>query len=60
MERNYLKGTVGDEINAILAAAALNFRRLLKIIEQDIILTLLRWQILPGYKLNPVPVKYQN
>lgn len=58
MERNYLKGTVGDEINAILAAAALNFRRLLRIIEQDIILTFLRWQILPEYKLDPVPDKY--
>ena len=58
MQRNYLKGTVGDEINAILAAAALNFRRILRKIEQDIILTFLRWQILSEQKLNPVPIKY--
>ena len=57
MERNYLKGTVGDEINAIMAATALNFRRLLRKIEQDIILTFFRWQILPGYKLNPAQVQ---
>jgi IS5 family transposase len=58
MERNYLKGTVGDEINAIMAAAALNFRRLLRIIEQDIILTLIRWRVMFAYKQNPVPIKY--
>lgn len=37
MARNYLKGTVGDEMNAILAGAAFNFRRLLRVIEQEII-----------------------
>jgi IS5 family transposase len=57
MERNYLKGTVGDEINAIMTAAALNFRRLLRIIEQDIILTLIRWRVMLAYKQNPVPIK---
>jgi len=31
--RNYLKGTVGDEMNAILAGVAFNFRRLLRVIE---------------------------
>jgi len=58
MGRNYLKGIVGDEINAILAAAAFNFRRLLRIIEQDIILALMRWWTLLQYKPDPVPTKY--
>ncbi|MBK7883936.1 MAG: transposase [Chitinophagaceae bacterium] len=29
MSRNYLKGTVGDAINVILAAAAMNFKRMM-------------------------------
>jgi IS5 family transposase len=29
MDRNYLKGSRGDAINAVLAAAGYNFRRLL-------------------------------
>ena len=29
MDRNYLKGSQGDAINAVLAAAGYNFRRLL-------------------------------
>jgi IS5 family transposase len=29
MDRNYLKGSEGDAINAVLAAAGYNFRRLL-------------------------------
>jgi len=35
--RNYLKGTIGDEMNAILSAEAFNFPRLLRVIEQEII-----------------------
>ncbi|MBK7883933.1 MAG: hypothetical protein IPJ81_09085 [Chitinophagaceae bacterium] len=27
MSRNYLKGTVGDAINVILAAATMNFKK---------------------------------
>ncbi len=38
--RNYLKGTQGDQINALMAAAALNFRRLLRKFEQDLIFCL--------------------
>ena len=30
LERNRLKGTAGNEINAILAAAAMNFQKLLR------------------------------
>ncbi|MGA2822809.1 MAG: IS5 family transposase [Bacteroidales bacterium] len=37
MMRNYLKGTQGDQINALMAAAALNFRRLLRKYESDFI-----------------------
>jgi IS5 family transposase len=29
MGRNFLKGTIGDQMNAIFAAAAFNFRKLL-------------------------------
>ncbi len=38
--RNYLKGTQGDQINALMAAAALNFRRLLRKFERDLIFCL--------------------
>ena len=36
MARNYLKGTVGDEMYAIIAGATFNFRRLLRVIDQEI------------------------
>jgi len=42
MLRNYLKGSIGDEINAILAGAAFNFKRLLRIYEQELIFVLFR------------------
>jgi IS5 family transposase len=42
MARNYLKGTVGDEMNAILAATGFNLRLLLKEIERNIILTIFK------------------
>lgn len=40
MIRNYLKGTIGDEINLMMAAAAFNFKRLLRKIENEIIFAL--------------------
>jgi transposase, IS5 family len=40
--RNYLKGTQGDQINALMAAAALNFRRLLRKFQRDLIFSLFR------------------
>lgn len=40
MIRNYLKGTVGDEMNLLMAAAAFNFKRLLRKIKQEIIFAL--------------------
>jgi len=50
MARNYLKGTIGDEMNAILAGAAFNFRRLLRVIEQEIIFSVFG-MIFPKKKL---------
>lgn len=37
MYRNYLKGTIGNDINALLAAAGFNFRGLLKKIKKEIL-----------------------
>jgi len=37
MIRNYLKGTQGDQINALMAAAAFNFRRFLRKLEREFI-----------------------
>lgn len=37
MARNYLKGTIGNEINAFLAAAGFNFKGLLNKIKEDIL-----------------------
>ncbi|MAE08341.1 MAG: IS5/IS1182 family transposase [Bacteroidetes bacterium] len=37
MARNYLKGTIGNDINANLAAAGFNFRGLLKKIKEEIL-----------------------
>jgi transposase, IS5 family len=37
MIRNYLKGNIGNEINAILAAAGFNFRGLLRKIKEEIL-----------------------
>lgn len=40
MQRNYLKGTIGNDINALLAAAGFNFRGLLRKIKREILLPL--------------------
>lgn len=40
MQRNYLKGNIGNDINAILAAVGFNFRGLLNKIKEEIL-----WQI---------------
>jgi IS5 family transposase len=46
MDRNRLKGVVGDQINAILSAAGMNFRKLMKFIESFLhyIFVWLLWQ----------------
>lgn len=41
MVRNYLKGDMGDDINALLAAAGFNFRGLLKKIKRKILFVLI-------------------
>jgi IS5 family transposase len=45
MERNYLKGEVGDEINAILAGSAFNFRSWLRKVLEKIIFVIKNLQI---------------
>jgi IS5 family transposase len=40
-----LKGKVGDQINAILSAAGMNFRKLMKIIEEVLLLFLAMFKI---------------
>ena len=49
MERNYLKGEIGDQINAILAASAFNFRSWLRKAMENIILALNYLQIVRRY-----------
>ncbi len=49
MERNYLKGEVGDQINAILAASAFNFRSWMRKAIERIIFVLNYLQIVRRY-----------
>jgi IS5 family transposase len=42
LERNRLKGTAGNEINAILAAAAMNFQKLLRAFWRVFLLCLMK------------------
>lgn len=49
MERNYLKGEVGDRINAILAASAFNFRSWLRKALENVIFVLNYQQIVRRY-----------
>lgn len=59
MHRNYLKGFVGDEINALLAGAGFNFRRLLRKIGAEIIFVIFQirkiLQKLPHLRLIVIP-----
>ena len=54
MDRNRLKGRMGDCINAILSAAGMNFRKLMKFVESILryFLCLLLCQLLPSRKWN--------
>ena len=49
MERNYLKGEIGDQINAILAASAFNFRSWLRKALENIIFVINYLQIVRQY-----------
>ena len=42
MDRNRLKGVIGDQINAVLSAAGMNFRKLMRFIE-ELLTFLLTW-----------------
>ena len=48
MIRNYLKGTIGDEMNVMLAAAAMNFKRVMNLSKQRCVQFILN--ILKGFK----------
>jgi len=37
MIRNYLKGTIGDAINVMLAASAMNFKRVMNIFKKKML-----------------------
>jgi IS5 family transposase len=37
MNRNFLKGVIGDEMNVLLAAAAMNFKRVINLWKQRLI-----------------------
>ena len=43
MLRNYLKGTIGDQINTLLAASAYNMMKWMRIKRQEILFFLFRW-----------------
>jgi len=43
MIRNYLKGTAGDQINTMLAVAAYNMMKWMRIKRQEIFVFLFRW-----------------
>ena len=46
MIRNYLKGTVGDEINVMLSAAAMNFKRVMNLWRTEAISS---WQLVYNF-----------
>ena len=41
--RNYLSGTAGDQINTLLAAAAYNMKKWMRLKQQEILNLILRW-----------------
>jgi IS5 family transposase len=53
MARNYLKGTVGDAMNVMLAASAMNFKRMMNKWKQQLVFLALRLlQLLNFYCIN--------
>ena len=49
MGRNFLKGIIGDKLNAMLAAAAMNFQRAMNLWRTE---AKLRWKLLLNSKLH--------
>jgi len=43
MIRNYLSGTAGDKINTLLAAAAYNMKKWMRLKREDLLNFVLRW-----------------
>jgi hypothetical protein len=43
MLRNYLSGSAGDQINTILAAAAYNMKKWMRLKRQEILDIIFRW-----------------
>jgi len=43
MIRNYLSGTAGDQINTLLATAAYNMKKWMRLKQQEILNLILRW-----------------
>jgi hypothetical protein len=56
MIRNYLSGTAGDQINTLLAAAAYNMKKWMRLKRQEIIDLIFRW-IYQTLILNPVNIQ---
>jgi IS5 family transposase len=56
MIRNYLSGTAGDQINTLLAAAAYNMKKLMRLKQLEILNLILRW-IFQGFILAPVNIQ---
>ena len=56
MIRNYLNGTVGDQINTLLAAAAYYMKKWMRLKQQEILNLILRW-ICKGLILAPVNIQ---
>lgn len=52
MARNYLKGVAGDQINAILAAAGFNYRKMLNQIKEEIYFAILKTFMFFNMNLN--------
>jgi IS5 family transposase len=62
LERNRLKGVAGDAINAVLAAAAMNFHKLLGAFWRNFLCRLLRiWSWISSLQgLLPLHTRYAN
>jgi len=56
MLRNYLSGTAGDQINTLLAAAAYNMKKWMRLKRQEILDLIFRW-FLQTFILAPLNIK---
>jgi len=56
MLRNYLKGTAGDKTNTLLAAAAYNMMKWMRLKRQEILSLIFRW-FYQTFFLAPVSIQ---